>query len=89
MHNNINHSHAICKVEETLPPLTSSKSAPALTGTQKAVPSAVRLSNNKLSSIKNLDSAIGTMSCDIVKIKWVDLSFNELTSIEEVSFATC
>jgi len=64
------------------PQLAPSKSAPALMTTTTTT-TAVRLSNNKLTTIKDLDAAIDDITSDVSKIKWVDLSFNQLTSIEE------
>ena len=74
--------------------MNQSKSAPAMpTSTTSSIrrkkpkkpllPNAIKLDNNNLETIAGLDTALDSITSDIARIKWVDLSFNHLTSIED------
>jgi hypothetical protein len=51
---------------------------------QTLVVTSVILSNNKLTSVEQLDTAIEAVADSPGAVEWLDLSFNCLTTIDEV-----
>ncbi|KAL3900802.1 MAG: hypothetical protein SGCHY_001082 [Lobulomycetales sp.] len=51
---------------------------------KKGVQRAIRLSNNRIHNISSLYEVCSALVKEPSEVKWIDLSFNQLTSIDEV-----
>ncbi|KAJ3047781.1 Leucine-rich repeat-containing protein 51, partial [Quaeritorhiza haematococci] len=64
-------------------PRPSTLTKPKARPETKLIPTSIRLSNNKLTSITNLPTVVSQLSSSPEWITWIDLSFNNLSSIDE------
>ncbi|GLE01818.1 hypothetical protein PINS_up010656 [Pythium insidiosum] len=61
--------------------------SPSKTRTRALAPVSLRVNNNKISSLDDLDDALAMVFEDPSKLQWLDLSGNQLSTIPATAFA--